>query len=158
MFESFCTSWLVSGCVATASPATAVAGRTPLGAAGRVGEPPHAVSRRYQPVHNVGHFRYLEASHINGDDQPAGDYTVWDEVLFPSTPYWPINPRSTRFRSCSERAAIQEVEEVYECDWPVRSRSAFTPHGALQARTTGRYAKPAVSASRGAASRKKAAK
>jgi molecular chaperone DnaK (HSP70) len=81
------------------------------------GEPPHAVSRRYQPVHNVGHFRYLEASHINGDDQPAGDYTVWDEVLFPFDPVLADQSALDAVPVLlSDRAAIQEVEEVYECD------------------------------------------
>ena len=49
-------------------------------------EPPLTVRRRYQPVHNVGDFRYLEASHVAEDAQPSGDITVWDEILFPFDP------------------------------------------------------------------------
>src|SRR6185369_17306285 len=28
------------------------------------GEPPLMVSREYSPVHNLGHFRYIEAAHV----------------------------------------------------------------------------------------------
>ncbi len=81
------------------------------------GEPPNAVRRRYQPVHNVGHFRYLEASHVNGDSQVSGDYTVWDEILFPFDPA--LSERAALDDvpvTLSDHAAIQEVEELYECD------------------------------------------
>jgi len=80
-------------------------------------EPPLAVRRRYQPAHNVGHFRYLEASHVDGTGQPAGDIAVWDEVLFPLDPALeahehlaiaPVEP--------SETAAIQQIEERYACN------------------------------------------
>jgi molecular chaperone DnaK len=80
------------------------------------GEPPLAVRRRYQPVHNVGHFRYLEASQVDGAGHPAGDITVWDEVLFPLDPALdtdehlagaPVAPSAT--------AAIQQIEEHYAC-------------------------------------------
>src|ERR1700722_15118228 len=50
------------------------------------GEPPLSVRRRYRPVHNVGDFRYLEASTVGDDGQPSGDITVWDEILFPFDP------------------------------------------------------------------------
>src|SRR5579884_335691 len=52
----------------------------------RPGAPPLAISRTYAPAHNVGHFRYLECSHVTDGDQPAGDITVWDEILFPFDP------------------------------------------------------------------------
>lgn len=47
------------------------------------GDPPLVQERRYNAVHNVGHFRYLECSHVSPDGHPAGDITVWDEILFP---------------------------------------------------------------------------
>ncbi len=50
------------------------------------GEPPLSVRRTYSPVHNVGDFRYLEASQVGEDGQPSGDITVWDEILFPFDP------------------------------------------------------------------------
>ena len=59
------------------------------------GEPPLTVRRIYQPVHNIGHLRYLEASSVDGSGQPAGDIAVWDEVLFPWTRPWPHTSTSS---------------------------------------------------------------
>jgi molecular chaperone DnaK (HSP70) len=56
---------------------------TPLPAPG---EPPLAQSRHYTPVHNIGHFRYLECTHLTGDGRPAGDITVWDDIRFAFDP------------------------------------------------------------------------
>jgi molecular chaperone DnaK (HSP70) len=50
------------------------------------GEPPLRQGREYLAVHNIGHFRYLECSRLTGDGQPAGDITVWDEIVFPFDP------------------------------------------------------------------------
>jgi molecular chaperone DnaK (HSP70) len=47
------------------------------------GEPPLHQSRAYQPAHNIGHFRYLECTHLNPHGQPTGEITNWDEILFP---------------------------------------------------------------------------
>ncbi len=79
------------------------------------GEPPLTVSRTYYPVHNIGHFRYLEATQVGVDEQPAGDITVWDEILFP------FDPAQRGFdleRTAVERSLEQrqEVEECYACD------------------------------------------
>ena len=50
------------------------------------GDPPLMQTRDYLAVHNIGHYRYLECSHVSADGQPAGDITVWDEVYFPFDP------------------------------------------------------------------------
>jgi molecular chaperone DnaK (HSP70) len=42
--------------------------------------------RRYSPVHNIGHFRYLECTERSPDGEPTGDVTHWDEVRFPFDP------------------------------------------------------------------------
>ena len=60
------------------------------------GEPPLTVRRIYQPVHNIGHLRYLEASGVDGSGQPAGDIAVWDEVLFPLDPALAAQRRTSR--------------------------------------------------------------
>src|SRR5579884_3428524 len=52
----------------------------------RPGAPPLTVTRIYAPAHNIGHFRYLECGRVTEDEQPAGDITVWDEILFPFDP------------------------------------------------------------------------
>jgi molecular chaperone DnaK (HSP70) len=50
------------------------------------GDPPLEATRRYHPAHNLGHFRFLECSHLTGDGSPAGDLTHWDEIRFPFVP------------------------------------------------------------------------
>src|SRR5579863_6236142 len=80
-------------------------------------EPPLTVRRRYQPVHNVGDFCYLEASHVAEDAQPTGDITVWDEILFP---FDPALADAHSFDKVpvehSWPASHQEIEEHYSCD------------------------------------------
>jgi molecular chaperone DnaK (HSP70) len=80
------------------------------------GEPPLAVERRYRPAHNVGHFRYLEASHVDWEGQPQGDIAVWDEVWFPFEPALVSQPDLQRVSVArSDAAAGQELEERYVC-------------------------------------------
>jgi molecular chaperone DnaK (HSP70) len=47
------------------------------------GQPPLQRVRTYDPVHNVGHFRYLECTQLSESGQPVGDITEWDEIRFP---------------------------------------------------------------------------
>ncbi|HYB43846.1 MAG TPA: Hsp70 family protein [Candidatus Methylomirabilis sp.] len=80
------------------------------------GGPPLEVRRLYTPVHNIGHFRYLEASQIDTAGQPSGDIAVWDEVRFPLDPA--LADRDDLERASVERstrAKGQEIEERYVC-------------------------------------------
>lgn len=87
---------------------------TPLPAAG--GEP-LAITRQYSPIHNVGHFRFLECSHLGEEGQPAGDITLWDEILFPFDPALAEVPYlSGQPVSFCPAAATQQIEEQYRCD------------------------------------------
>jgi hypothetical protein len=52
----------------------------------RTGAAPLHIARGYHPAHNIGHFRYVECTHMSEDGQPAGDLTAWDEVRFPFDP------------------------------------------------------------------------
>jgi len=56
---------------------------TPLPAPG---DPPLETARQYRPAHNLGHFRFLECSHLGPQGEPAGDILHWDEIRFPFTP------------------------------------------------------------------------
>ena len=81
------------------------------------GDPPLSVRRRYRPVHNVGDFRYLEASTVGDDGQPSGDITVWDEILFPFDPALAdVRTLDAMPVDHSDSAAIQQIEEQYACD------------------------------------------
>jgi molecular chaperone DnaK (HSP70) len=81
------------------------------------GDPPLVQSRRYQPAHNIGHFRYLECSHIDEQGQPLGNLTAWDEIRFPFEPElsgangW----EKTSIRRFESPRGVQ-AEEVYTCD------------------------------------------
>jgi molecular chaperone DnaK (HSP70) len=81
------------------------------------GAPQLTATRVYHPAHNVGHFRYLECSHLKDRQYPGGDIVSWDEILFPfdaglmqevhldqvPVKLWP-------------KAPSQWVEERYQCD------------------------------------------
>ncbi|HSB16939.1 MAG TPA: Hsp70 family protein [Bryobacteraceae bacterium] len=75
------------------------------------------VNRRYSPVHNIGHFRYLECSRIGESGEPAGDITLWDEIRFP---FDPVLEQRRDLDSVpvehTEAARNQSIEEVYTCD------------------------------------------
>ena len=82
-----------------------------------VGAPPETVTRRYHPVHNVGHFRYLEANHVGENQQPEGDITLWDEIQFPFDPSLASAESLADIPvTHSPAAESQEIEEHYSCD------------------------------------------
>ena len=82
-----------------------------------VGERGITVSRVYRPVHNVGDFRYLEASHINDQHQPKGDIMVWDEIRFPFDPALAsaVSLEDVGVHR-SWQAETQEIQELYIAD------------------------------------------
>ena len=81
------------------------------------GDRPLTVSRSYRPVHNIGHFRYLECSHRSEDGRPLGDITLWDEILFPFDPALEQRRDLTSAEVCHSNGAPEhEIEEAYSCD------------------------------------------
>ena len=50
------------------------------------GEEPLRMERIYTPAHNIGHFRYLESTHLDEHGQPKGEIANWDQILFPFDP------------------------------------------------------------------------
>jgi len=83
----------------------------------RAGEPPLSIRRSYSPIHNLGHFRFMECSHRTEDGGPTGEVAMWDEIYFPFDPALqgaadlklvPVGH--------SDAAARQRIEELYECD------------------------------------------
>jgi actin-like ATPase involved in cell morphogenesis len=81
------------------------------------GAPPLAIRRHYSPVHNVGHFRFLECSHRAADGGPSGEVTMWDEIYFPFDPALQNAADLKRLPvEYSPLAARQRIEELYECD------------------------------------------
>jgi actin-like ATPase involved in cell morphogenesis len=81
------------------------------------GEPPISIRRTYNPVHNIGHFRFLECSHCAPDGTPSGEVAIWDEIFFPFDPALASDSElSTRQVEYSNAASRQLIEELYECD------------------------------------------
>jgi len=80
------------------------------------GEAPLICTRRYQPTHNIGHFRYLECSQLTDTGVPAGDLTPWDEVYFPFVPpLHAVDNLQAIPVTCLEREGPW-IEERYTCD------------------------------------------
>jgi molecular chaperone DnaK (HSP70) len=81
------------------------------------GEPNLSICRGYSPVHNIGHFRFLECSHRSPFGAPSGEIALWDDIRFP---FDPALASTTDLHSTavvhSPGAASQKVEERYECD------------------------------------------
>lgn len=78
------------------------------------GESPLEIRRRYTPVHNIGHFRYLECTHLDAQGQPCGDVTVWDDIQFPFDPA--LQESDPVEVTHSLAAQSQDVEEGYSID------------------------------------------
>jgi molecular chaperone DnaK (HSP70) len=80
-------------------------------------EPPIQLRRGYTPVHNVGHFRYLECSQRAEDGRPVGDIALWDEIRFPFDASLQSTEDLTGIPVNHEGpAAAQRIEEIYSCD------------------------------------------
>jgi molecular chaperone DnaK (HSP70) len=80
------------------------------------GEQPLVRVRRYAPIHNIGHFRYLECGRLDQAGQPQGDLAPWDEILFPFDPQL-RGVEDLRDASISHSCDHTHiVEEVYSCD------------------------------------------
>ncbi|MCI0418779.1 MAG: Hsp70 family protein [Acidobacteria bacterium] len=75
------------------------------------------VTRRYEPAHNVGHFRFLECSHLGELQEPRGDIITWDHVLFPFDPELASVSDLNAVPVRNWRGVRQPVvEETYRCD------------------------------------------
>jgi len=100
------------------------------------GEPPLTIQRTYSPVHNIGHFRFLECSHRAEDGSPSGDIAIWDEIRFPFDPALesaeslagsPVQPLHD--------GSAQQVEELYSCDSTGAIAATISNRSAGYART-----------------------
>jgi len=78
------------------------------------GERPLEIRRGYHPVHNIGHFRYLECTHLDDEGQPSGDVTLWDAIQFPFDPA--LRDSDSMEVAHSPAAESQEIEETYSID------------------------------------------
>ena len=106
-------------------------------------EEPLLRERHYTPVHNVGHFRYLECTQIAEDGQPNGDITIWDEIRFPFDPaLGGVEDLAGVPVLHSEGARGQLVQERYGCErsGAVTVAISSLPSGLGRRYTLGRWA------------------
>lgn len=81
------------------------------------GTAPLRITRSYSPVHNIGHFRFLECSHRSGDGAPTGEVAIWDDIYFPFEPSLAKHPDLHSENVIhSPKAPLQRIQESYECD------------------------------------------
>ena len=81
------------------------------------GQPALHTERTYRPVHNIGHFRYLECSRLDDRGQPVGEIINWEQIQFPFDP---------QLERCADLSAIpvrpmvpansMSAREEYSCD------------------------------------------
>jgi molecular chaperone DnaK (HSP70) len=83
----------------------------------RRGEEPLRMVRSYHPAHNIGHFRYLECSHLDGNHQPQGEISNWDEVRVAYDPGLrdSTDLSAERVQRGYPRGDVL-IEEEYTCD------------------------------------------
>ncbi len=80
-------------------------------------EPPLRYERTYQPVHNIGHFRYLECSQLSEDGQPVGEITNWEQIQFPFDPQlWGQPDLAAQPVTALPAHSGLTVREEYMCD------------------------------------------
>jgi hypothetical protein len=87
-------------------------GTTPLPDAG------HTIRvRTYRPVHNIGHFRFVECGWLDAEGTPSGDITPFEDLLFPFDPALQDEAVSLdQVPVQRTRAPASTVEERYEVD------------------------------------------
>jgi molecular chaperone DnaK (HSP70) len=80
------------------------------------GEEPLRIVRRYHPMHNIGHFRYLECAQLDANHQPEGEISNWDEIRVAFDPQ--LRATEELAELPVQRAAPAQdmwIEEEYTC-------------------------------------------
>jgi molecular chaperone DnaK (HSP70) len=81
------------------------------------GEDPLRIVRSYHPVHNIGHFRYLECAQLGANNQPEGEISNWDEIRVAFDPKL-RDSADLKVQTVRRAAPAHEqlIEEEYTCD------------------------------------------
>jgi molecular chaperone DnaK (HSP70) len=81
------------------------------------GEEALRIVRSYRPMHNIGHFRYLECAQLGANNQPQGEINNWDEIRVAFDPDL-RDSSDLADRPVHRYAPEQErrIQEEYTCD------------------------------------------
>jgi molecular chaperone DnaK (HSP70) len=81
------------------------------------GEAPLRIVRAYRPMHNIGHFRYLECAQLGANNQPHGEINNWDEIRVAFDPSLG-NSSELADQPVQRYTPAQErwIQEEYTCD------------------------------------------
>jgi molecular chaperone DnaK (HSP70) len=80
-------------------------------------EGPRTFRRVYQPVHNVGHFRFFECSAFDDRGTPRGDIAPLTEIYFPFDPVLRTRERELALVPVQRlQGAPPRIEEQYRVD------------------------------------------
>ena len=81
------------------------------------GEEALRIVRSYRPMHNIGHFRYLECAQLGANNQPQGEINNWDEIRVAFDPDL-RDSSDLADRPVHRYAPGQErrIQEEYTCD------------------------------------------
>jgi len=96
------------------------------------GQPPLRLDRAYQPAHNIGHFRFLECSRLDGEGQPIGEITNWEQIQFPfDAQLWSRSDLAVEPVTPMQPQQGLEAHEEYTCDanGNLRVRISVLPSG-----------------------------
>jgi molecular chaperone DnaK (HSP70) len=77
-------------------------------------QPPLSAVRRYRPVHNVGHFRYVECGQLR-EGRPDGGVTPWEGIWFPFDPALRDAANLAEIPVQRLDNSAPEIEERYSC-------------------------------------------
>jgi molecular chaperone DnaK (HSP70) len=90
---------------------------------------------RYQPVHNIGHLRYLECTAVDAAGNPIAGIRPWSEILFPYDCSLELTQALRRSDIRLLDAVAGETCETYRCDSDGIISVQLTRGGDRQSRT-----------------------
>lgn len=81
------------------------------------GEAPKTFERTYRPMHNIGHFRFLECGWLDTAGTPCGDITPFKDLYFPFDPLLQANNGQLESQAVlRNQRPMGEIMERYEVD------------------------------------------
>ncbi len=81
------------------------------------GEGPKTFERTYRPMHNIGHYRFLECGWLDDNGTPCGDITPFKDLYFPFDPDLQSDAQDLNSQPILRtEQPLGQVQERYEVD------------------------------------------